>query len=104
MLIETLRQRELARTQLKKPEGPIAIAPGQKVPLPPLELQGVLWGTARPQAIINRRILSVGETIDGVTLTAVDAEGITVAFQDREFRMTLPQKSGKKNLGSGRVE
>ncbi len=96
LLLETLRQQELARTQ-KKPEGwtPGADA-GPKVQLPPIELQGILWGTSRPQAIINRRILSVGDSIDGVTLLAVGPEGITVSFQEREFGMTMPQKSGQK--------
>jgi hypothetical protein len=93
-LLEKLRQQELAKTQ-KKPEGPPPL-PGQESPLPALELQGILWGTPRPQAIINRQILSVGDSIDGVTLTSVTPEGITVSFQGQEFRMAMPQKSERK--------
>lgn len=93
LLKEALLERQLARErqkQLQKKHVPTQ-APAPIQP-PPLQLQGVLWGTARPQAIINRRIVSVGDTIEGATIVAVSREGVKISFSGEEFKLKLPQR------------
>jgi hypothetical protein len=63
-----------------------------EVQLPPLKLQGVFWGTPRPQAIINRKILSVGDTIEEAKVIAVAKEGVKLSYREREFVLKLPQQ------------
>ena len=95
LLKDALLQRQLARERekerlLRKRDVPIETpAPIQP---PPLQLQGILWGTARPQAIINRRIVSVGDTVEGAQITAVSKEGVKVSFSGQEFKLKLPQR------------
>lgn len=63
------------------------------VRLPLLQLQGVVWGMDRPQAIINRQIVSAGdilrtkETAGEIKVLAITPEGVRVAFQGREFQL-----------------
>ena len=70
-----------------------------KIQPPPLELQGILLGGPRPQVIINRKILSVGDTIDGATVARIRKDEVTISFQGSEFPLELP--SGQKDR-SGR--
>ncbi|MBI3322824.1 MAG: hypothetical protein HYZ94_03995 [Candidatus Omnitrophica bacterium] len=54
---------------------------------PAFELQGVFWGTGRPQAIINRKIVSVGDTIDGAKVTSITKEGVQLTYGEREVEL-----------------
>ncbi|MDD5097423.1 MAG: hypothetical protein PHU59_02905 [Candidatus Omnitrophica bacterium] len=51
--------------------------------LPNLEnfkVKGVIWGGRLPQAIINDKILKVGDSIDGVEIVDIDKTGISLSF------------------------
>ncbi len=54
--------------------------PARQASIPPLSLQGVLWGGAEPQAIINGEVYRVGDRIDEVRITGIDRRGVTVEF------------------------
>ncbi len=72
---------------------------------PSLQLQGILLGSTRPQVIINRQILSVGDKIEGATVTSVTKEGALVSFEGKEFQLKLPaleQRSSQAKKTSGR--
>ena len=47
-------------------------------PLPNLNVQGVLWKSERPQAIINGQVLGLGDYVEGVRILKIKREGITV--------------------------
>ncbi|MBI3332773.1 MAG: hypothetical protein HYZ93_01630 [Candidatus Omnitrophica bacterium] len=90
LLQETLHQRE--KSAAPPEEQPAPPQPGPVETPPPLELQGILWGTPRPQAIINRRIVSAGDVIGDATVLAVRPEGVKVSLNGREFELKLPQR------------
>lgn len=60
----------------------------QKNPLPQLTVQGVIWGGNLPQAIINNKVLKVGDTIEGAQVKNIGKEGITVLFEGSEYNLS----------------
>ena len=95
---EAIRRRELAEKERLERERQTKTTqpPEAEMSPPPLQLQGVFWGIPRPQAIINRQILSVGDTIEGAQLVSVSKEGVTVSFNDHLFQIKLPTLESHK--------
>ncbi len=52
-------------------------------PLPAINISGLVWNTKRPQAIIDGRIVEIGDMVSGVKIVDIQKGGITVLFQDR---------------------
>ncbi len=52
-----------------------------------IDIQGVVWGTSRPQAIIEGQLYSEGDRIDDldVTITEISKEGITIDYQGHSY-------------------
>ncbi len=72
------------------PNGPAAV----EVPLPELTVQGVIWGTGTPQAIINNKVVKVGDTVvPGVRVIDISKEAITVFFGTRNYTLSSPAMS-----------
>ncbi|MCX5705546.1 MAG: hypothetical protein NTZ92_05780 [Candidatus Omnitrophica bacterium] len=65
-------------------------SPVDKKPLPALTVQGVIWGGNFPQAIINNKVLKVGDTIEGVKIKSIAKEGIIVLFEGSESIISSP--------------
>ncbi len=59
--------------------------PKQKITPPSLTIRGIVWGTQRPQAIVNGEVVSVGDTILGATVTAIDKTGIQIDYKGKSF-------------------
>ncbi len=62
-------------------------------PLPSLDnfkVQGVIWGGKFPQAIINNKVLGVGDSIEGVEIVEIDKKGITLNFAGRTATLAAP--------------
>ncbi|MEW6101077.1 MAG: hypothetical protein AB1481_02150 [Candidatus Omnitrophota bacterium] len=77
---ETLRdpfEQRFVREENEK-DGKITIQPSQ--PLPQLTVQGVIWGSSRPQAIINGNVVNIGDTVDGAHIINIDKQGVTVLY------------------------
>ena len=64
--------------QLKKNK---PIKRSDQVPLPSFSIEGLVWNTGMPQAIVNGKIIKIGDTIDGVKVVNIDKGGITVEYQ-----------------------
>jgi len=64
-------------------------------PLPALRVQGIVWGGSVPQAIINDKVVRVGDTIEGVRITDINKSGVSVFFGNRQHNLTtsLPTTS-----------
>jgi len=63
------------------------------VPMPSLDkfkVQGVIWGGRFPQAIINNKILSVGDSIEGVKIVNIEKKGITLSFAGKTVNLPTP--------------
>jgi len=57
-------------------------------PLPSMQIQGIVWGGGFPQAIINNRVVRVGDTIEGVQITDINKNGVTVFFENRQYTLS----------------
>lgn len=67
-------------------------------PLPPLEVQGVILGARLRQAIVNNKIVKVGDTIEGVRITTIEKDGITVFFGNRSYNLSSPAAGTLQDL------
>ena len=72
---------------------PRAQAPAK---LPALTVEGVVWGGNFPQAIINHRVVEVGDTLEGVQITRIDKEGIVIAYSGGVYKIPSPGAGGEK--------
>jgi type II secretory pathway component PulC len=57
-------------------------------PLPSVQIQGIVWGGSFPQAIINNKVVRVGDTIEGVRITDIDRNGVIVFFENRQYNLS----------------
>ena len=68
-------------------------------PLPPLQIQGIVWGGGFPQAIINNKVMRVGDTIEGVRITDINKNGVTVFFENRKYTLSVSSPVSSQDLG-----
>lgn len=45
-----------------------------------LQIQGMIWGGKFSQAIINDKVLTVGDSIEGAQILSIDKQGVTLGF------------------------
>lgn len=58
------------------------------------KLQGIVWNTPKPRAIVNGSMVKIGSIVDGAEVVRIERDGVTLRSQGREF--ILGQK-GKEN-------
>ncbi|MBU4346471.1 MAG: hypothetical protein KKH29_04000 [Candidatus Omnitrophica bacterium] len=58
------------------------------VQLPDLVIQGVIWGGRLPQAIINNKVVKIGDTIETVEIIDINKEGIIISFENKEYNLS----------------
>jgi len=73
----------------------------EPVQLPPLKVQGLIWGGKFPQAIINDSVLKAGETIQGAHIINIDKNGVLIEYEGQEFNCSAPAAGGEPD-GSAR--
>lgn len=93
----------------KKEERKVSEVPTQEVSVSPptLTVQGIIWGGLFPQAIINNKVVKVGDTIEGAQIMDIKKEGIVVSFKNRQYNLSSPAAlnlQGLKKLKGGQDE
>lgn len=78
----------------------------QQQAMPVLEIQGIILGGRFNQAIINNKIVKVGDNIEGVRVTTIEKDGVTVFFGNKSYNISSPaagilQDAKKKPEGGG---
>lgn len=74
-----------------KEKGEEVIPESQRdMPLPSLTVQGIIWGGNLPQAIINNKVVKIGDMIEGVRVTEINKSGVTVFFGYRKYNLSAP--------------
>ena len=72
-------------------------------PLPSLDkikVQGVMWGGKFPQAIINNKILGVGDSVEGGVIVSIEKKGITLNFSGRIAILDIPGSASTLKKGN----
>lgn len=71
----------------------------QEVPaLPPLTIQGIIWGGRFPLGIINNKVVKIGDTIEGAQIIDISKDGVIVSFADRQYNLSSPAAVNLENL------
>jgi hypothetical protein len=71
----------------------VADSGGQGATLPIFSVQGLVWGTDKPQAIIDNKIFNIGDEIKGAKIIAIDKDGVKILYQERTF-LVNPEVKG----------
>lgn len=60
------------------------------IPLPDLKVQGVLWGSKMPQAIINNKVVKIGDIIGTAQVSNIDKEGVSIIYEGKNYHLSAP--------------
>ncbi|MDD3275072.1 MAG: hypothetical protein PHQ84_04355 [Candidatus Omnitrophica bacterium] len=63
-----------------------------------LQLQGVVWGVKNPQAIINGKVVSVGDLIEGAEIVSIDKKGVTLSINGGIMDLSSPGQVSTKTV------
>ena len=56
-----------------------------KKKLAKFNISGIIWHSDRPQAIVNRKIIDVGDTLDNMKVVAIRKSGVVVTFRGQSL-------------------
>jgi len=69
----------LERLRRRVPEKEI-----EKFSIPDLNIEGLIWNSDMPQAIINGSVVKIGDYIEGVKIVGIDKKGITIDYEGQK--------------------
>lgn len=61
-------------------------------PMPSLTIDGLVWGSEKPQAIINDTVVQLGDEIQGAKLIDISKEGVTVIYNGKLYELKQKRK------------
>lgn len=64
---------------------PTPVIPQENIAPPSFNIQGLIWNTSLPQAIVDNQVVKVGDMINGAEVLDITKEGVTVKYQNNEF-------------------
>lgn len=70
----------------------------EEVVLPSFNIQGVVWGGDVPQAIINDKVVKVGDVLSDAKIIEISKNGVTVVFHDRRYNIMSPSAITMESL------
>ena len=83
-------------------ELPAVVEPEAEVGLPALRVDGMIWGSARPQAIIDGEVYDVGDVVKEAEIIGIDRKGVVLFYKDRKF--ILRPKNERRQIGEDENE
>jgi hypothetical protein len=86
----------LIKEEPKKVPEKEAELPKPVLDLSTLNVQGIIWGVKNPQAIINDKVLTIGDLIEGAEILSIDKKGITLNFNGSILDLAAPGQSSVK--------
>lgn len=95
--------------ETKPTEETIGLPTPETVVTPPvLTIQGIVWGGKLAQAIINNKVVKVGDTIEGAQIVDINQNGVEIFFSGRQYNFPSPASKNfplkKQNLKGGEYE
>lgn len=70
------------------------------VKLPNLTVQGMIWDSNVPQAILNNKIFKIGDIIEGAKIITIDQTGVSLVFRKKTFKVKSSSFPKLKNPGN----
>jgi len=77
-----------------KTEEPVSMDP---VTLPALNVQGIIWQGNPKQAIINNRVVKVGDSLDNIDIIDISKEGVTVLHAGVQHNISTSPATGRQD-------
>ena len=68
---------------------PSAVSGGASEAPAPMTLEGVVWGTKTPQAVVDGQVVKVGGTVSGAKVTAIDQTGVRLEQNGEEIYLRV---------------
>lgn len=68
----------------------VAVVEPAKPAAPALKLQGIMWKTSKPLAMINAKMVGRGDKILGAKVVGIDQESVTLDRDGETLVLTLP--------------
>ncbi|MFC1675285.1 hypothetical protein ACFL1K_05325 [Candidatus Omnitrophota bacterium] len=68
----------------------------REVSPPSLTVQGVIWGAGFPQAIINEKVVKVGDSVDGVRIVDIEKDMVHFLYYDTLYALSSPAQAVRK--------
>ena len=105
LLTQRLQQKELEAQQLEQQKntreagGGPSLQSGDSV----FKLQGIFWGSAKPQAIINRQIVSVGDRVENAEVESISKDSVTLSLNGQKIDLK-PEISRPKSKQEDRTQ
>ena len=59
---------------------------------PTWELSGIVYHPSRPLAVINKKTVTVGDTVDRATVVGIDRREVTIRFEGRNVTLRVTTK------------
>lgn len=66
---------------------------------PSLTVQGLIWGGSIPQAIVNNKVVKVGDVIEEARIADITKEGVKVSYKGRNFNLAPATLSSSQEVG-----
>ncbi|MCK9595169.1 MAG: hypothetical protein PHH68_01225 [Candidatus Omnitrophica bacterium] len=81
---------------VKQPEVSVEVAQDTAAIKPPeMNIQGIFWGGSYAQAIIDNKVVKVGDSIKGAKITVISKDGIKILFSGKDFNLSAPGASSQ---------
>ncbi|MDD3088235.1 MAG: hypothetical protein PHP89_06705 [Candidatus Omnitrophica bacterium] len=65
--------------------------------LPVLNVQGIIWQGNPKQAIINNRVMKVGDSLDNIDVIDISKEGVTVLYAGVQHNISTSPAPGRQD-------
>jgi hypothetical protein len=66
-------------------------------PLPDFVIQGIVWNTDTPQAIINGQVVKIGDNMQGVKIIGIEQKGILIEYIGERMLIKKTKQGDAKN-------
>lgn len=63
--------------------------PKPKPTIPTIKLQGIIWGTDQPQAIIGDKVVGIGGIVQGAKLESIQRDGADFTIEGEKFHVSM---------------
>ncbi len=71
---------------------PVSDKGGEPIPIPKpnFRVQGIVWDTDIPQAIVNNEVLSIGDKLSGWTVIEINTQGVKMGIDTKNIYWFSP--------------
>jgi hypothetical protein len=77
----------------KDDQSGIAAQKAAEIQPPDLKLNGLVWNTTKPQAIINDQVVNIGDIIENSKIVDIKKDGVDIIFSEKLFTIPIEQPS-----------